>query len=279
MEELINKLKKKAFELRKTVLEMCLKSGTGHLTSSLSCTDILTVLYYANIMRFNSKKPKWSGRDWFILSKAQASPILYALLADLGYFDKKELKKFAQKGGIFGIHLQNDVPGVEITAGSLGQGFSTAAGIALGLKMDKKRNLVFALLGDGECYEGSIWEAAMFTSHHKLNNLIAIIDRNYICATDFTEHLIKLEPLEDKWLSLGWEVVRINGHDIRQILSILENVRERKSEAPLMIIADTVKGKGIDYVSNNPYWHGLAPTNKKEIKICRRDLERGFNAE
>ena len=272
MEEMVKRLKKKAFQIRKEMLQMCVKARTGHVTSSLSCIDILVALYYGKIMKFEPKHPKWEGRDRFILSKGQASPTLYTLLADLGYFPKKEMDLFAQKGGRFGVHLQNDVPGVEITSGSLGHGFGVAAGIALGAKMNRDLYLVFALLGDGECYEGSVWEAAMFASHYRLNNLIAIVDRNYMCATDFTEDLIELEPMTRKWQAFGWQVKRINGHSFEELLVVLKNVRSRRATKPLVIIADTVKGEGIECISNAPLWHGIAPKGE-QAKICRIDLE------
>ncbi len=278
MSAFVSQLKKKSYHIRKTVLEMCVKAGTGHVTSSLSGIDILVALYYGNILKFDPANPEWKKRDRFILSKGQASPALYAILADLGYFDRKELDKFAQKDGKFGVHLQKDVPGVEITSGSLGQGFGIAAGIALGAKMNKELYLVFTVLGDGECYEGSVWETAMFASHNKLNNLIAIIDRNYLCVTDFTENLMELEPMEDKWSSFGWEVCRINGHSFEDILDALSTVRSRRSGKPLVLIADTVKGEGIEYLSNIPLWHGVAP-KENEADLCRTDLERRYNGE
>jgi transketolase len=241
----------------------------------MSSIDILVALYYGNILKFLPENPEWKERDRFILSKGQASPALYAILADLGFFPKKDLEKFAQKGGKFGVHLQNNVPGVEITCGSLGQGFGVAAGIALGAKMNRNLYLVVALLGDGECYEGSVWETAMFASHNKLNNLVAIIDRNYLCVTDFTENLVELEPLDDKWRSFGWEVRRLDGHSFDQMLDIFERVRSRESRKPLLVIADTVKGEGIESICYKPLWHGMAPQGK-EIAVCMEELKRRY---
>lgn len=278
MGDLLARLREKSFEIRKAMLEMCVNAGTGHVTSALSCIDILVSLYYGNVMRFDAGNPAWDERDRFILSKGQASPALYTILADLGYFNKGELDKFAQKDGKFGVHLQNDVPGVEITSGSLGQGFGVAAGMALGARMNREFHMVFTLLGDGECYEGSIWETAMFASHHSLNNLVAIIDRNYLCVTDFTENLVRLEPMEEKWQSFGWDVKRINGHSFDEILGILSPIRSRRSNRPLMIIADTVKGEGIEPIANIPVWHGVAPKGK-EVDMCRKALERGYRYE
>jgi len=278
MDAVVSKLCKKSFQIRKTMLETCIKARTGHVTSSLSSIDILVALYYGNIIKFDPKNPFWKERDRFILSKGQASPALYAILADIGFFDPKELEKFAQKDGKFGVHLQNDVPGVEITSGSLGQGFGIASGIALGAKMNKEHYLVFTLLGDGECYEGSVWETAMFSSHNKLNNLVAIVDRNYLCVTDFTEDLLELEPLEEKWFSFGWEVFRIDGHKFEDILAVLKPVRSRRSARPTVIIADTVKGEGVECISNIPLWHGTAPDGETARK-CLTDLKRRYNYE
>lgn len=275
MTNTVGTLKEKAQQIREMTLDMCIKAGTGHVTSSMSCIDILTALYYGGIMRHDPGNPEWGGRDRLYLSKGQASPALYTVLADCGYFDKKDLELFAQKGGKFGVHLQKSVPGIEITCGSLGHGFGIAAGMALAIKKDRELNLVFSILGDGECYEGSIWETAMFASHNRLNNLIAFVDRNYLCVTDFTENLIALEPMEDKWQSFGWDVLRIDGHDFEQILLACENIRSRRSERPLMIICDTIKGEGIDFISNVPLWHGIAPTGEDADK-AKAALERRY---
>lgn len=272
----IEKLEGKAKEIRKMMLEMCIMAKKGHVTSSLSSVDILVALYYGGIMRHDPKNPKWEHRDRFVLSKGQASPAYYTMLADLGYFDKSELKKFTKKGGKFAVHLQNDVPGVEITAGSLGQGFGVAAGLALGAKMNRELYLTYALLGDGECYEGSIWETAMFAGHNRLNNIVTIIDRNYLCVTDFTEDLLQLEPLEDKWASFGFNVVRIDGHSFEQLLDVLVPLRSRISAKPTVVIADTIKGKGVRSMCYNPYWHGLAPCDQNAERALL-DLEEDKN--
>jgi len=271
----IKKLEKKSFQIRQTVLDMCIKAQTGHVTSSLSCIDILVALHYGDILRLDPQKPEWNERDRFVLSKGQASPALYAVLADMGFFPSEQLELFAQAGGAFGVHLQHSVPGVEITSGSLGQGFGVAAGLALGAKMNRELHMVISLLGDGECYEGSIWETAMFASHNNLNNLVAIMDRNYLCVTDFTENLVQLEPMDEKWLSFGWEVKRINGHSFQELLGSLEFIRSRRSNKPLMIIADTVKGEGIECISNIPLWHGSAPTGEM-AQVCKIDLDRRY---
>jgi transketolase len=261
--------------LRKMILETCIKAGTGHVTSCMSCVEILAALYHGGAMRFDPSNPDWEGRDRFVLSKGQASPALYVALADLGFYAAAELDRFAQKDGIFGVHLQHTVPGVETTAGSLGMGFGVAAGLALAARMDRKNHLVFTLLGDGELYEGSIWETAMFAAHHRLNNLVTIVDRNYLCTTDFTENLIKLEPLDDKWRSFGFNVQRIDGNDVHQVASALKFARSRRFDQPMLIIADTVKGQGIEAMSDEPIWHGAAPTGGM-VEVARLDLERSL---
>lgn len=278
MESLIQKLKHKSYEIRKTMLDMCIKAETGHVTSSLSCTDILVSLYYGGILRYDPNNPELPERDRLIISKGQASPLLYTILADLGYFNKSQLNTFAQKNGAFGVHLQKNIPGVEITCGSLGHGFGIAAGMALAGKQDQQSFLVFALLGDGECYEGSIWETAMFASHNQLNNLIALVDRNYLCVTGFTEDIVALEPLESRWASFGWDSCRINGHSFEAILGALKGIRSRQSTRPFVIIADTIKGEGIEFMSNVPLWHGVAPKGEDAEK-ARRQLQRRYENE
>lgn len=271
-------LRKKSHQLRRTVLDMCTAAGTGHVTSSLSCVEILVALHHGGVLRIDPQNPDWPERDRFILSKGQASPLLYATLADMGFFPQADIDAFARAGGKFGVHLQHSVPGVEITSGSLGQGFGLAAGLALGARMNRELHLVFTLIGDGECYEGSMWETAMFAAHNNLNNLVAIMDRNYLCVTDFTENLVALEPMDKKWESFGWEVRRVDGHCFASLLGVLDGVRSRRSRKPLMIIADTVKGKGIERISDVPLWHGSAPAGAI-ADACRNDLERVFQDE
>lgn len=273
--ERLTELKKKANYIRNQVLDMCVKAGTGHVTSSFSCTEILVSLYYGGVLRYKPDNPKWENRDRFILSKGQASPVLYAILANLGFFSEKELKKFCQKDGIFGVHLQCDVPGVEVTTGSLGFGLGIAAGMSLSARMNRELYLTFVLLGDGECHEGSVWEAAMFAGHHQLNNLIAIVDRNWLCATDFTENIVRLNPLDEKWKAFGWEVININGHSFEEIFSALNGVRSRQLNKPLVIIANTIKGKGVSFMENHPLWHAVTPKGK-EAKKAKNELSKNL---
>lgn len=264
-----------AFRIRKSILETCLRAGTGHLTSSLSCVDILVALYHGGLLRFDPQRPDWEGRDRFIMSKGQASPALYAVLADRGFFDSRHLERFAREGGRMGVHLQGDVPGAEITSGSLGHGLGIAAGLALGAAMNGEGHRVFVLLGDGECDEGSVWEAAMFAAHHRLGRLTAIVDRNGLCVTDFTERIVALEPLDEKWQAFGWEVRRIDGHSHAALAAALaDRGAPAASSPPLVVIADTVKGAGIPCISNIPLWHGQVPSGEMADR-CRAELAQG----
>ncbi len=259
--------------VRLLILGMCSKAGVGHVTSAFSCVEILVALYYCGALRFDPQRPDWKERDRLILSKGHASIALYCILADLGFFPLSELDHFAQVDGKFGVHLQNNVPGVETTAGSLGQGINLATGLALAAKLNRELHLVFTLLGDGECYEGSVWEAAMFAAHYRLNNLIVIIDRNHLCATEFTENALQLEPLAAKWSSFGWHVVGVDGHDLDKLYSVLSGFRSRKIAKPTVIIADTVKGKGVEFMSDQPLWHACAPKGD-QIERARDELGR-----
>ena len=268
----INALKEKAKYIRNEILDICAEAGTGHVNSSFSCVEILTALYYGDVLRFDSKKPKWQERDRFILSKGHASILLYIILADLGFFSKKEFNHFGKADGLFGVHLQYNIPGVEITTGSLGHGFGVAAGMALAAKMNRELYMTIALLGDGECYEGSIWETAMFASHNCLNNLIVIVDRNHLCVTDFTEDVVALEPMDQKWKSFGWRVININGHSFEEILKALSGFRSRKYNKPLVIIADTTKGEGVSCLSNIPLQHGAVLKGQK-LKDAKNELK------
>lgn len=248
----------KCRDIRHKTYAMCCKAGTGHITSCFSCAEIMVALFY-EVMRHRPSDPTWDGRDIFILSKGQASPIYYAILADMGYFPSKDLDTFCRVGGKMGVHLQHSVPGVEFTTGSLGIGLSMGVGWAYGLKLKRKQNLVFVLLGDGELQEGQVWEALMSASQYRLNNLIAIIDRNALNATDFTEQSVGIEPLQAKLRAFNWGVREIAGNDICACLQGLEGVRSRKTDRPLAIIAQTRKGEGIESICDDPAWHACCP--------------------
>lgn len=267
----LNKLKKKALWVRRSVLDMCITAGAGHIAPALSCTEILIALYQGGILRVRPRNPEWKKRDRFILSKGQGCAALYAVLADLGFFPTSVLNTYTCFGSRLGGHSESNVPGVEAFTGSLGHGLAIAAGMALAAKIDKKPYLSVVLLGDGECQEGSIWESAMFAGYHCLSNLIAIIDRNRLQAINFTKKVLCLEPLSKKWEAFGWDVEEVDGHCLESLLNILSKIRSRKSSKPLVIIATTTKGKGISFMENKSIWHYRIPqgnqleTAKKEI--------------
>lgn len=268
----INFLNNKAKSIRKKAFEMVIKAGKGHLGGSLSCTEILVALYYGMILKFDPKRPDWEFRDRLIFSKGHANNTLYVILADLGFFPMSELDNYTKDGCLLGNHCDDCVPGVEVISGSLGHGLGIASGIALGAKLTRKDYMTFVILGDGECQEGSVWEAAMFAGHHSLNNLVAIIDRNNLGSEDFTENTSRLENLEDKWLSFGWNVRTIDGHSFESIFPAFEDCRSFKTAKPLMIIAKTIKGKGISSLENTPKSHHTLP-NEGEILKALKELE------
>jgi transketolase len=266
-------LKSKANWVRKQTLEMCVMAHSGHIASSFSCTDILVALYYGGILQFDPANPHWEKRDRFIMSKGHGGVALYPILADLGFFPKDELRNFCQPGGVLGAHPERSIPGIETVTGSLGHGLGIAAGLALSAKLDGREFMTVVMLGDGECYEGSVWEAAMFAGSHALNNLVAVIDRNGLCVTDFTENFLQLEPFEEKWRSFGWDVTNIDGHSFREVLATFKGFRSRTSTKPLMIIARTVKGKGVSFMEGQANWHTQIPASE-QLEKARMELNR-----
>lgn len=272
MQERIYKLEKKANWIRSQILEMIVSAGKGHIGGALSCTDILVTLYYGGILRFDPSNRNWDRRDRFILSKGHSAAALYVILSDLGYFDVSELKNYQKLGCILRGHPDRKIPGIEVDAGSLGHGLGIGAGLALTAKMDNKDFKTFVLLGDGECNEGSVWEAAMFASHHKLNNLVGIVDKNGLCSTDFIKDCLDIEPLDEKWRAFGWDVTVVDGHSFEEMLPVFNDFRKRKSDKPFMIIANTIKGKGISFMEGNPGWHHTVPKGE-QIEIARKELK------
>jgi transketolase len=253
------RLKSQAKKIRKKVLDLCLAAGSGHVSSMFSSVEILTALYYSGIMRYRSDDPDWENRDRFVMSKAHIAGILYVILADRGFFAEKELKKYMRGNTVIGSHVQREVPGCEITAGSLGNGLGISAGMAYAARMDGKKHGIFTLMGDAECQEGSVWESAMFAGHQGLGNLTAIVDRNSLGATGFTEKVNRLCPFRKKWEAFNWRVIEIDGHDFKQIISALKKASSGSNRKPTVIIAHTVKGKGIRFIENKVFWHGVVP--------------------
>jgi len=256
-----------AKKVRIDILKMTSKAGSGHPGGSLSCVDILVTVYF-KILNHKPNIPDWEDRDRFILSKGHAAPALYSILAKCGYISERELNGFRNLGSILQGHPDRKLPGVEVSTGSLGQGLSIAAGVALSAKMNRKNYYTYVLIGDGECDEGQIWEAAMFASHNKLDNLIAIVDRNKFQIDDLTENVVALEPFSKKWESFGWHACEIDGNNIHELVNIFRQIKPLTGK-PKVIIAHTLKGKGISFMEGSNEYHGKCLTNEECIRACK----------
>jgi transketolase len=270
MEKKIKYLKSKANQIRKLIIEMLAKAGSGHPGGSLSSADIITCLYF-EIMRHNPKEPKWPDRDRFHLSKGHCCPALYAALALSGYFPLEELQTLRRLNSILQGHPDRRTPGIEVASGSLGQGLSVALGMSLAAKIDQKDYRVYCLMGDGEIQEGNIWEAAMAAAHYKADNLCGIVDYNHFQIDGRTEEIMNLEPLVNKWEAFGWHVIQCDGHNFQELLEAFMEAKSIKLK-PTIIIAHTVKGKGVSFMEHVVDFHGRAPT-EKEREIALRELE------
>ncbi|MDD5503012.1 MAG: transketolase [Candidatus Thermoplasmatota archaeon] len=269
--ELILSLERIAAKIRIDVIKMIAKAGTGHPGGSLSATDVMTALYFHH-MRHDPKNPKWEERDRFVLSKGHVCPALYSAMAESGYFPVSELMTLRQLGTrLQGHPAMQYLPGLEITTGSLGQGLSAGLGMALAARVGKKEWRVYCMMGDGENDEGQIWEAAMAAGHFKTDNLTAILDRNSLQIDGCTENVMCLDPIADKWRAFGWNVIEIDGHSMEAIMDALDLATTVKGK-PTIIIAKTVKGKGVSFMENNAEWHGKAP-NKEQTEIALKELE------
>ena len=257
----LKSLENKCTEIRKEIIRMVTRAKSGHVGGSLGATEILVALYY-HLMDHNPGNPDWKARDRFILSKGHCTPVLYAVLADCGYFPKKDLLTFRRPGShLQGHPFQPKTPGVEASSGTLGLGISTGLGMALAAKIRGQNHKYYILCGDGEIQEGQTWEAAMFANKYKLRNVIAFIDRNYLQTDGNSEDIMPLDPLTPKWRSFGWEVYETDGNDLSGIIETVE--KAKKSHKPVMIIAYTIKGKGVSFMENVVSWHGTPPTEEE----------------
>ena len=265
----IDMLTMKAATLRLTVLDMIAAAQKGHIGGAFSCMDIIVSLYYGGFLHFDAVNPSWPLRDRFILSKGHSGSALFAVLADLGFFDSAELSHYCCNGGILGGHPDRNVPGIEADTGSLGHGLGIGAGMALAAKMDGADYRVFILVGDGECNEGSVWEALVFAARHQLSNLTLIVDRNRQCVLDFTEACAPLDPLGDRLAAFGWDVEEVDGHSFQALLAAFE--RKPSTTRPRAIVANTVKGKGVSFMEKVLKWHHSVP-NAEELVIARAEL-------
>ena len=268
----IEDLEKIALEIRRQCLVTINGAGSGHPGGSLSATDIVTALFFGGIMKYDPKNPQDPDRDRFLLSKGHASALYYVTLARAGYFPEKELASYRKINSPLFLsgHAHPKTPGVEIASGSLGQGLSVANGIALGTRLDNRKSKVYVVLGDGELQEGQIWEAAMSAAKFKSTNLTAIVDNNKVSQDNITKELKDLEPLEDKWRSFGWDSLRIDGHNMHEILKALNTPAHH--DKPRVIIADTIKGKGVSFMEGQTAWHGVAPSDE-DLEKALKELQ------
>ncbi|MBE7538643.1 MAG: transketolase [Opitutaceae bacterium] len=261
-----------AREVRRDVVNMVYQARSGHIGGSLSATEIVVALYH-HLMRHNPSDPHWAGRDRFVLSKGHCTPVLYATLAGCGYFPRSDLAAFRRPGShLQGHPYQPKTPGVDASTGTLGLGLSTACGLALAGKLRDSPHNIFVLCGDGEQQEGQIWEAALFAHKYRLSRLIAFIDRNRLQTDGSTESVMPLDPLPDKWRAFGWNVKVINGHDFDQIDNAVAQARSTNGR-PTMIIANTIKGRGVSFMENVAEWHGNPP-NADQFAQASAELER-----
>jgi transketolase len=267
----IQELNRKAVIVRKHIIEMLYRAKSGHPGGSLSAADAIVSLYFKH-MNYDCKNPCDPNRDRFILSKGHAAPALYAVLAECGFFDKKELLQLRKINSMLQGHpVCSHIPGIEASTGSLGHGLSFAVGVALAGKLDLKPYNVYVMLGDGETNEGQIWEAAAAASHYRLDNLVALLDRNFLQIDGNTEEVLRLESVYARWSSFGWHVIEIDGHNIKEILSALQQANKHKNQ-PTMIILNTVKGKGVSFMENNIDFHGVPP-NDIEYNLAMTELD------
>ena len=264
-ETLIDTLQRKSAQLKREIVEMVYRANSGHVGGSLGASDIVTALYY-HLMNHRPHNPAWPDRDRFILSKGHCTPVLYAALADCGYFPKEDLETFRKVGShLQGHPYQPKTPGVEVSTGTLGLGISTAVGMALAAKLRNEKQYYYVLCGDGEIQEGQVWEAAMFANKYKLDNLITFVDRNYLQTDGYSEDVMPLDPLIPKWEAFGWTVTEIDGHDLKQIIGTVEQAKKEQGR-PHVIVANTVKGKGVSFMENEAAWHGNPPGKTDYLK-------------
>ena len=262
-----------AYKIRRHALEMTNRGGTSHIGSIFSMADFVAVLY-ADVLRYDPANPKWDGRDRVLLSKGHAGAGIYAALAESGFFPVEELLNHCQNGSRFSGHVSHKgVQGVEASTGSLGQGMPMAMGMAMAAKMDGKEHRVFCITGDGECDEGAIWEAALIAHQYKLDNFIVTVDYNKIQSIASTEETIGLEPFTDKWAAFGWHVIRVDGHDHAALRAAYEEALAQKGKGkPVVVIADTVKGKGVSFMENDVLWH-YRTARGEEFDAAMQELE------
>tara|TARA_R110002167_G_scaffold52753_1_gene151972 strand:- start:523 stop:1362 length:840 start_codon:yes stop_codon:yes gene_type:complete len=260
--------------LRKQLLELVVRTQKGHIPSCFSCAEIVVSLFYGGYLNYNAENPDDENRDRILISKGHAAMVLYPILADLGFFSASELESFCKPDGLLRMYADNSIPGIESITGSLGHGLGIAAGYALRAKRDHKDFKSFVVIGDGECYEGSIWETALFASSYNLDNLVVIVDRNKLCIMDETENCVKLDDLAKKWDAFGWETYEVDGHSYASILPVMDKIKRSTTGKPKAIISQSIKGKGISFMEGQALWHNRM-MNDEQVIAARKELDLG----
>lgn len=265
-------LKQRSQWLRKEVFELVARSKKGHLPSSYSCAEIVVSLFFGGYLKCDPKNPKWADRDRIFISKGHAGMVLYPIFAEMGFVSKDELLKFTKAEGIFRFYPDPSIPGIEAITGSLGHGIGIAAGHAIAAKHEGRKYRNYVIISDGECYEGSTWETAMFAAHRELDNLVVFVDHNGCCIMDHTQNCVRQDPMEEKWRAFGWHTLSADGHSHTELGRALDEATSGKVKAPVAIICKTVKGKGVSFMENKPGWHNKMP-NEEQIAQIRKELE------
>lgn len=263
-----------AWKIRRHGVEMTHLSGGSHIGAIMSVADIIAVLY-TDVLNYIPEEPKWEDRDRFILSKGHAGAAIYAALAENGFFEVEELKTHYQNGSRLSGHVSHHLPGVDFSTGSLGHGLSAGVGMAYAAKKDRKKHKVYVVLGDGECDEGSVWEAVLFANHFRLNNLVAIVDHNHMQSMDFQENTLEIEEFGSKWKAFGWNVIEIDGNNHQELKEAFKKAEENSQEAghkPTVIIANTIKGYGVSFMRNDILWHYRFPHDGWEYDCAVTEL-------
>ncbi|WP_223643008.1 transketolase [Planococcus sp. 4-30] len=267
-------IKEKAKMSRLETIRLISYAKSGHYGSSFSSSEIFSTLYY-HVLNYDPKNPQWKSRDRFVMGKGHSAVGVYPILADVGFFPKKELDTYTQLGSAFGDHPDmNKIKGIDFSSGSIGHGLSVGVGMSLGARVDEEKYRSFILMGDGELQEGQVWEAAMSAASFKLGNLVAIVDNNKVTVDGVTEELMNVNPIKDKWESFGWNVVDVDGHDVEALIEVFENLPPVESDVPTMILCDTVAGKGVSFMEHGFEWH-VANLGEDDIKKAIAEIEGG----
>lgn len=261
-----------SYEVRERFLEIFSQLGFGHVTSAFSWTEVAISLY-TNVMHYSIDTPELKDRDRLVLSKGHGAGMLFPIYEKIGMITKEQVNDAIKIGGDKSVLSKFFYPGFDFYGGSLGMGLGIASGLAMGARLNREKWITFCVLGDAECYEGSVWEAAFFAGHNELNNIVVIVDRNMLGVSDFTENMLSLEPLSEKWKACNWDVLEVDGHSYEELIPALKKVYEHRNKMPICIIANTVKGKGLEYLYNNPLMHGFVPKTDVELSKALSELK------